>query len=239
MKKPLLIILAAAISLLSCSEEKTMVYDRSMPSLNFAKSNYGGAKFDSLEFLALYSGAAEKAEMNLPLIMSGEIAAGDRTYDLRIDPGETRGIESGRHYDLPRRQTFRAGEYTDTMVITFNVKELREDEVKGRMRIELVPNGDFTEGLAYNSYMVINVSGAGLTERPLLWSNNKLHIYGGSYSHVKAEKFIELNGITSAEWRAENEAVLFAYAKKTCEWFEDNPTFEDGERVIFKGTVEF
>lgn len=62
--------------------------------------------------------------------------------------------------------------------------------------------------------MIVNVSGVGLSSQPTLWRTNSLDTYGGTYSSVKAEKFIELNGILEENWKAPNKAILYAYAEK-------------------------
>ena len=117
--------------------------------------------------------------------------------------------------------------------------DIEDDAVEGRIYIELVPNENFVRGLDFYQYMIVNVSGVGLSSQPTLWRTNSLDTYGGTYSSVKAEKFIELNGILEEDWKAPNKAILYAYAKKTYEWFENNPTYDNGELVVFKGTIEY
>lgn len=36
-----------------------------------------------------------------------------------------------------------------------------------------------------------------------------------------------------------NKAKLYAYGKRTYEWFRDNPTYDNGERVMFIGTINY
>ena len=75
--------------------------------------------------------------------------------------------------------------------------------------------------------------------QPDFWNRNKLDDYGGIYSSVKAEKYVELNGVTSDSWVENNKAKLYAYGKRTYEWFRDNPTYDNGERVMFIGTINY
>lgn len=70
-------------------------------------------------------------------------------------------------------------------------------------------------------------------------TETKLDDYGGIYSSVKAEKYVELNGVTSDSWVENNKAKLYAYGKRTYEWFRDNPTYDNGERVMFIGTINY
>ncbi len=120
-----------------------------------------------------------------------------------------------------------------------NVQAIKDDAVEGRIYIELVPNENFVRGLDFYQYMIVNVSGVGLSSQPTLWRTNSLDTYGGTYSSVKAEKFIELNGILEENWKAPfNKAILYAYAEETYEWFENNPTYDNGELVVFKGTID-
>ena len=85
----------------------------------------------------------------------------------------------------------------------------------------------------------MEVSGEGFTTQPDFWNRNKLDDYGGIYSSVKAEKYVELNGVTSDSWVENNKAKLYAYGKRTYEWFRDNPTYDNGERVMFIGTINY
>ena len=227
-------------ALCACQRDEIMLVDGEVASLNFPKTKYlSEYKNDSLQFLALFNSGVEEAVMYIPVRLSGKIAEAGRKYELRIVADESFGVTEGTHFTLETEQVFRAGRYIDSAVLKIDAKEVMKDKVDGRLYIELVPNENFEKGLDFYQYMIVRISGAGLTSQPTFWNKNSLGNYGGTYSAVKAEKFIELNNIPAADWVAPNKSVLFAYAKKTYEWFEANPTYDGGERVVFKGVVEF
>lgn len=227
-------------TLWACQRDEIMLVDGEVASLNFPKTKYlSEYKSDSLQFLALFNSGVEEAVMYIPVRLSGKIAEADRKYKVRIVADESFGVTEGTHFELATEQVFRAGRYIDSAVLKIDAKEVMKDKVDGRLYIELVPNENFEKGLDFYQYMIVRISGAGLTSQPTFWNKNSLGNYGGTYSAVKAEKFIELNNIPAADWVAPNKSVLFAYAKKTYEWFEANPTYDNGELVVFKGVVEF
>lgn len=226
--------------LLACQREEIMLVDENVASLDFPKTKYLSIyKSDSLQFLALFNSGVEEATLYIPIRLSGKIADVDRKYKMRIVAEESFGVTEGTHFTLEKEQVLHAGRYIDSTILKIDAKAVMKDEVDGRLYIELVPNENFVKGIDFYQYMIVRISGAGLTSQPTFWNKNSLGNYAGTYSAVKAEKFIELNNIPAADWLAPNKSILFAYAKKTYEWFENNPTYENGERVVFKGVVEF
>ena len=239
--KLLIFCLLLGVCINACSRDEIMIFKEEQNSLNFPKYQYLSTtyKYDSLQFSSVFSGGKEVADFYIPIRVAGSVSDQDREYRLRVNPEETFGIKENTHYTLETTQLFRAGRYIDSTVVKINVQAIKDDAVEGRIYIELVPNENFVRGLDFYQYMIVNVSGVGLSSQPTLWRTNSLDTYGGTYSSVKAEKFIELNGILEEDWKAPNKAILYAYAKKTYEWFENNPTYDNGELVVFKGTIEY
>lgn len=224
----------------SCSEDGIPVF-ADEASLNFPKTNFMGSKFkyDSLVFSSVFHSGGDEAVYRIPVYLTGRLSDKDRKYQVSVNPGETRGVVQGTHFSIDSEQLFKAGRYLDSLTLTLNVAKIKEDKIQGRIYLNLVPNENFTVGLSVYQNIVLSISGTGLSAQPAFWNSNSLGDYGGAYSHIKAEKFIELNGIPDAAWRAANKSILYAYAKKTYEWFEANEVYDNGERVVFKGSIIF
>ena len=141
---------------------------------------------------------------------------------------------------MDKEQLYKSRGYLDTAIIVIDTKKLREDEAIGILQIELEENENFERGIEILRFITVNISGAGFAQIPNFWTINSMTNYGGDYLSIKAEKFVELNGITDGGWKAPNMVILYAYCKKTYLWFEENPTFDkDGNRIHFKGSIEY
>lgn len=242
MKKNLvfLILCGSLILMWACQEDEIMKRDENEASLNFAKKSYFSIySDDSIRFEALYNSSVDTAQIKIPVCLAGKIADREREYAVAVNEQESYGLTEGKHYILERKQVMGAGAYLDTVVLKIDVRQLMTGKIEGRLLIELVPNENFSRGMDDFQYMAVIISGAGLTAMPNFWTFNNLTDYGGEYMPVKAEKFIQLNAIPASTWKNPNKAILYAYAKKTYEWFENNPTYVDGVRVEFKGIIEY
>lgn len=224
----------------ACREDEIMQRDESLTSLNFAKKSYSSVfDEDSIQLEALFNSSAEVYRLKLPVCLSGKMAETDREYRIEVNEKETSGLTEGKHFTLERKHVFHADRAVDTVIVDIHIPAVMSERVEGRLYIKLVPDAVFNGGIEDFQYMVIRISGAGLSSMPNFWTYNNLTDYGGEYLAVKAEKFIELNAIPNAKWRAPNKAVLYAYARKTYEWFENNPTLVDGKQVHFKGIINY
>lgn len=235
----LLVLTLFAGAFAACNEDEIKEYPMES-SLNFPKTGFmSNFKYDSLVFSSVFHSGGDEAVYLIPVYLTGRISDEGREYTISVNPDETRGIVKGTHFTVETEQVFKGGRYLDSLKVTLNVAAIKADKVTGRIFLELVPNGNFTKGLNGYQTIALSVSGVGLSAQPAFWNSNSLGDYGGAYSHIKAEKFIELNGIPDAAWKAANKAIVYAYAKKTYEWFEANEVYDNGERVVFKGSIIF
>ena len=246
MKKYIISVLAIAIAFAACKKEDIPVYDAEHPSLNFVKSyflpglNLSGSSLDTLKLAAVFHAGQEQTDFKLPIYLSGGIADYDRTYSVRVSTEKSYGdLVEGVHFTLPESQILHAGQYADSAVVHANIARLRADKVSGTLVLELVPGENFAVGLDKYQSIGLEISGEGFTSQPVFWNKNDLNTYGGNFTSIKAEKYVELNGVTSDSWQESNKAKLYAYGKRTYEWFRDNPTYDNGELVVFKGTINY
>lgn len=239
-RKIILIFLLLPLIFNACKEDGIMTPDSSVARLSFPTRGYiSTSAYDSLSFNSIFYSGGEIAEFRVPIHLTGAVSPVDREYTMKIITEETRGLTRGTHYTFDEKQMFKGGRVIDSAIVRLNVPLLKSDKVEGRVVIELVPNENFERGFENHQSIIVAVSGKGLSAVPNFWTYYTMSDYGGIYSHLKAEKFIELNGITSDAWRAANKTILYAYAKKTYDWFNDNPTYDNGERVYFKGTIQY
>ncbi len=246
MKKIVFLVLACAAAFVSCKKEDIPQFNSSVATLDFLKSyyipNYNRPDYDTLVLNSVFyiAQAAENPEIDfkLPMRMSGAIVDYDRSFKIRVVPEKSRGdLVEGVHYTLPE-QVFHAGQYADSAIVRVNIDKLRADKAEGTLVIEHVPGENFGVGLESYQSIGLKISGKGFATQPDFWNANDLTEYGGTYSSIKAEKFVELSGLTSDSLEPIDQAELYAYCKLTYEWFRDNPTYdEDGQRVEFKGSV--
>ena len=245
MKRFMIPILAIAFAFIACQKEDILVYDSDYPSLNFVKSYFlpgsvDDSDLDTLKINTVYHVGKDEVDFKIPIRLSGSIADYDRKYTVRISAEKSYGnLTEGMHYTLPTEQILQAGQYADSTIIHANLAKLREDRVIGMVVIELVPDETFIAGLDAYQSIGVEISGGGFSKEPPFWSRNKLDDYGGKWSSIKAEKYAELNGVTGDMWREANTIKLYAYGKRTYEWFRDNPTYDNGELVVFKGTINY
>lgn len=243
MKKTIILLLAILATLAACQKVDVPVYNAEQPSLNFVKSYFTPGlnlpDYDTLKVNTVYYAGLDEVDYKIPVHLSGAVTDHDRKYTVRILQEKSYGdLIENIHYSLPAEQTFHAGQYADSTLLRVKLAKLREDRVVGTLVIELVPDETFIAGLDTYQSIGVELSGAGFTYEPSFWSRNKLNDYGGTYSSIKAEKYVELNGVVSDMWIGPS-ALLYAYGKRTYEWFRDNPTYDNGVRVEFKGTINY
>lgn len=246
MKRYVFPVVAVLVLLAACNKVEVPVYDSEHPSLNFVKNFFipgslSDPELDTVRVHAVFYPGLSEGECKLPVYLSGAVADYDRTYRVRLVDEKCYGnLVEGVHYTLPAEQTLHAGQYADSVVVKLHLDRLRADRAAGVLVVELVPDGNFVAGLDDYRNIGVEISGGDFLREPYFWGLNKLTDYGGTYLSVKAEKFAELNGITSAQWRSDSNAQLYAYGKRTYEWFRDNPTCDtDGGRVEFKGSINY
>lgn len=241
-KELIIILLLLSLGLVSCSEDKVSTMDKDVSSLNFERVPVGTTgDFYYVDFSAIYNTQREIATVKLPIRLMGVATNYDRTYYVQVNDQKTEGnLIEGVHYSLDREQILKANTYRDSVELTVYVDRLIKDNVTGTLYVEFEQNENFSPGLTANQFELVNLVGGGLVTVPSFWGRNKLDAYGGEYLAIKAEKYIELNGIPGDSWRETNTAILYAYGKKTYLWFEENPTYdENNNRIHFKGTVEY
>lgn len=244
MKNYIISVLAIAIAFVACKKEDIPVYDAEHPSLNFVKSYFiptlTDPTLDTLKLVAVFYAGKEQADFKLPVYLSGPAVDQDRKYTMRVSAEKSYGnLMEGIHFTLPAKQTLHAGQYADSAIVHANIAKLRADKASGTLVFELVPGDNFTVGLENYQSIGLEISGEGFTSQPVFWNKNDLNTYGGDFTSIKAEKYVELNGVTSDSWQESNKAKLYAYGKRTYEWFRDNPTYDNGVLVEFKGTINY
>ena len=242
MKRFITPVLAIAVALVSCKKEDIQVYNSDRPSLNFVKSyftsNLQDPTIDTLNLNAVFYAGKNETEFKLPVRLSGAVEQHDRAYNVRLSSEKSYGrLFEGVHYTLATEQTFHAGGYADSTLVHVNLAKLREDKISGTLVVELVPGETFDAGLDNYQSIGLRIAGEGFTTQPNFWNRNNLNNYGGNYSPIKAEKYVELNGVPDDNWKESNNAKLYAYGKRTYEWFRDNPTYDNGVLVVFQGTI--
>lgn len=244
MKKYIIPVLAIAFAFVACKKDDILVYNSDRPALNFVKTyfipslNDLNKGLDTLKLAAVFYAGQDQTDFKLPVQLSGAVTGHDRTYSVRVSTEKSYGdLVEGVHFTLPSEQILHAGQYADSAIVHANIAKLRADKVSGTLVLELVPGENFGVGLDNYQSIGLQMSGEGFSSQPVFWNRNNLNEYGGTYTSVKAEKYVELNGITSDNWLASNTAQLYAYGKRTYEWFRDNPTYDNGVLVEFKGTI--
>lgn len=245
MKKLILLSLTAVtIILSSCKEDELITFDADKASLNFVKSLYLPSiiepKYDTILFEEPFYADKETAQIKLPIRMSGKIVDYDRKYNVSLVAEEcSKTLIEGTHFTLVKEQIFPKGEFADSVIVVVNLTKLRADKVLGLLVVKFVPNELFELGLEKFQSMGVKISGEGFSQQPEFWNRNGLNDYGGAYTSIKAAKYAELNGVDSDKWREFNKAKLYAYGKRTYQWFVDNPTYDNGKLVEFKGTINY
>ncbi len=242
MKRFIIPVLAIAIAFVSCKKEDILVYNSDRPSLNFVKSYFtpdlNKQEIDTLVLNAVFYSGKEETDFKLPVRLSGAAEDHDRTYNVRISEKKSYGaLVEGVHYTIAAEQTFHAGTSADSTLVHVNLTKLRADKVSGTLVVELVPGETFDAGLDNYQSIGLRIAGEGFATQPDFWNRNLLNNYGGNYTPIKAEKYVELNGIPDDTWKEYNNAKLYAYGKRTYEWFRDNPTYDNGVLVVFQGTI--
>lgn len=231
----------------SCKKDEIMTFDSSKPTIDFHKAYYLSGSYtdyvdvmDTLSMRAIYYSGQSTIEFKLPVRMSGSIIDEDRVYNVALATDKCYGdLVEGVHYTLSADQILSAGNYADSAVIELNVAQITTDAVSGVLVIEHVAGDVFDNGIDHYQSIGVRVSGEGFTTQPAFWNYNNLNDYGGTFSSIKAAKYVELNGVTDDEWKESSSAKLYAYGKRTYEWFRDNPTYDEGVLVEFLGTVKY
>lgn len=243
MKKYIISVLAIALAFVACEKEDIPVYDASRPSLNFVKSYFTPAlndpTLDTLKLVAVFYAGQEQADFKLPYICRDPLRTTTGNTPCAYRPRKATATWWKVYTSHSRQNRSSMQGNTPIRPSSMQTSPNCADKASGTLVFELVPGDDFAVGLEKYQSIGLEISGEGFTSQPVFWNKNDLNTYGGDFSSIKAEKYVELNGVTSDSWWESNKAKLYAYGKRTYEWFRDNPTYDNGERVMFIGTINY
>lgn len=229
---------AAIVAFSSCREDKLDLYDTTASALNIAKGTVFGSADDYPEeyaFNAYFLGSQQTDhQLDIPVRLQGAIDADhDRTYRVAIVDSATVGAVEGQHFSVAHEQTFRHGLYQDTLRVTIHLDRLSETD-DYRLRLALVPGGDFEEGVPLYQYVDISFT-KNLTIAPAFWDNNS-KLRRIAYSPRKCAVFLQVSGITDPNWVDDGSSVIIDYWISLCQqWFEQHEEYDaDGNRIYFE-----
>lgn len=230
-------LLAAAILLPSCSEDKLDEYDTSISALNIAKGTTFGLAADYPEeysFNAYFLGSrVTDYTLHIPVRLQGVIDnTADRHYKVQVVDSASENLTTDV-YTLDGEQTFRKGLYQDSIDVTIHVDKM-DEEANYKMRIALVPGDDFTAGVPDYQYVDIAFT-KNLSIAPALWQNNS-KLRRIPYTARKCAVFLEISGLTDPNWTDDGSTGILDYWISLCQqWFEEHEEYDaDGNRIYFE-----
>lgn len=225
------------LTLGSCSEDKLPLYDASVAALNIAKGTAFGSLADYPEeysFNAYFlGGALNDYQLAIPVRLQGTVdSLRDRTYRVVTVDSATVGARKDIHYTVSEQQTFRRALWQDSIRVTFHLDKLDERD-DYRLRLALVPGGDFQQGLPQYQYVDISFT-KNLNIAPALWENNS-KLRKIEYSPRKCAIFLQVSGLTDPNWTDDGSSVILEYWISLCEqWFLEHEEYDaNGNRIYF------
>lgn len=178
-----------------------------------------------IHYSFLYSNGRDEVQVELPLSYSGRLYDVDAVYAVAVDTEETTAVE-GVEFELPERPSFKAASFKSSLAVTLKNSE-RLATTEQKIRLKLVSNDMFLAAVRDSLTMDIYVTDK--ISMPSWWTQEVIDAYLGKYSDRKLELFVE--NIFSGDYGALSSDEKLYYARKFKYWLNENPQYEDGERI--------
>ena len=174
---------------LSCQEDTIDTYDPT--GVNYVQ--FARAGQDSMTVSFALSPSSVLTLDSLVLVRMSSLPYSDgRSYKIVVDPEFTTAQE-GVHFRLPATTSFKAGEVTDSLAITF----LRHPDMKNnrfRLVLRIEKNEHFGVGQIDFLYKVIWVHDQ--LSQPAWWTTSIANSYLGAYSDKKFQFLIDVTEVS-------------------------------------------
>ena len=197
MKKICMIFALAAI-LFAC-EEKEIPFYEGTTYLSFVTD----ISQDSTEVSFFFYPGEDKLDIPVEISLAGKLFDEDIPVRLTVVDSLSDAMENS--YSLPENSVFRAGQVTDTLIVTLH-KTPELEEASYHLVLALEETSDYFLGQKeYRNNKIIFTAKA---SRPEWWDATITNVYLGNYTQTKFELFMEvtgvgdLDGLSSSEIRA-------------------------------------
>lgn len=232
--KTIYTLLLAFCLLSACQEKDIMQVDTDYSSLNILKGTFNDSIYpENYYFNAYFLGVgAEDYVLRIPVRLSGLIDRdNDRTYQVRVNPEESRNVQANVQYSLSPAQVFRKGLAEDSIILRIHVAALNEtDDYK--IYLELIPGEIFKTGVKELQFIEINFM-KNVNTPPLFWTNNS-KLSKLTYHPQKCIKFLEISRITDPAWEDPGNSVIMDYwIQVATQWFQANEAYDENNNRIY------
>jgi hypothetical protein len=220
MKKIVLMLVSACLLWLTgCQEDKIDLYhgDHYIRIIKNLTS-------DSTTVAFLLAPGATELDSMLIVETAGLAYPIEKLYKISVDKQLTTAIE-GKHFKLPEKTTFKAGQNRDTIPIKFcRTADMKDQSFRLVLRVE--ENENFKLGQIQYQYKVFLVHDK--ISQPAWWTTDVSYSYLGSYSDLKYQYFIDVTGI--ADLTDATYSELRVYALKLKYWLEEQK--QNGHTIL-------
>ncbi len=227
--------LATSLMMTSCSDEDFLYQDQARVRLVGPKNYTAGS--DSLTFtFATSSIDMVEKEMDVDVVIMGNVADHDRTANVSIDESKT--TASSDMYDFPRTVVIPSGESKGTLKVTLKRSELLQEK-SVRLYLKVENSDDFAVGVNEENHLLVIWSD--MISKPTDWDDN-LKEFFGDYSDVKY-RFMLANAGGISEFDADSmtwaqlQSYKIRFVNALNEYNEAHPgsplTDENGVLVTF------
>lgn len=197
----------AVITLSACSVDDFTYQDTARVRLEGPEIYAAGT--DSLTFsFVTYSAETQQMEMNIDVLIMGNVADYDRTAAIQVVADKTTASQD--EYSLPLTVVVPAGETKGTLPITLKRSSALQEKAV-RLCIEVVASDDFQPGV--NEQKRFTLIWSDVISRPSNWDD--LEEFFGTYSNTKYRFMIEnAGGISGFDADTMSWAQLQSYKIK-------------------------
>ncbi|GHU78808.1 hypothetical protein FACS1894145_1640 [Bacteroidia bacterium] len=211
-----------------CEENEYTYYTTDKPTLYFALPD---VQRDSLVISFVKYGDAKVIELPLSVEIAGYSSDKDRHFQVKVVPDSTTAVANKHYRPLESEYTLHAGKFKDEFTVYLLHEDPELDFKPVRLRIEIVENDEFGNGVWQKQAADIRFSN--ILSKPAIWDIEYVS-YFSEYSKTKHQLILrELNLPELPDiWDGE-KYKWEAYGLYMNTYFSNNEVYdENGKRII-------
>lgn len=184
MKKIIYFIFLTMLLVGACKEEGLKGFEDSEESVYFYIDEKDGVDDITYSFVYTYE---DQVIVNIPVKCSG-MAAGKERYFQAVVLADSTTAECEKHYSLPEKAVFPAGEYKASFPVILYNRDKALDSVTFVLAVQLVESSDFVPG--DKNRRVAKIRFSNRLEKPEAWQDWMF----GEWSRVKHKRLVRIAG---------------------------------------------